>query len=131
MLAHTLLPRHYARERASTRARCCCLTALTYTQQRQTNSINPSTTAPKMPSKVLFEKLSKAQQNRVVQKQARRVKRDERDRARFPNDATRKGSLYKEYRHNKKRASKTQKAARRSRDTRGREELLGPVLSCC
>ena len=55
-----------------------------------------------MPLKVSFRKLSKAQQNRVIQKQAARAERDDRDRIRFPDDATRRNKLRNEYRRRKK-----------------------------
>lgn len=71
----------------------------TANQQRRTN---PSATAPKMPSKVSIRNLSKAQQNRIIQKQAARAERGDRDRIRFPDDATRRNKLRNEYRRRKK-----------------------------
>lgn len=55
-----------------------------------------------MPSTISFRKLTKAKQNRVIQKQSGRVERDRRDAARFPDNATRKSSLHKEFEQRKK-----------------------------
>jgi hypothetical protein len=53
-----------------------------------------------MAKKTPFSKLSKADQNRVRQKQTTRAERDERDERRFPDPTTRRKELRKERRRN-------------------------------
>jgi hypothetical protein len=57
----------------------------------------------KQTQKTQFAKLSKADQNRVEQRQITRAERDERDERRFPDPTTRRNELRNELRNEQQR----------------------------